>query len=87
MTYKIALESEAEDDCEYWERYNQRYFTKIRELLIDIKKHPFEGIGKPELLKHDLHGFWSRHINKKHRILYAVKGDLITIYRCRGHYI
>ena len=55
-------------------------------MIEDIKNTPFEGIGKPEELKHNLSGYWSRRINQEHRIVYAVDGDFIKINSLRGHY-
>jgi len=52
----------------------------------DIRRSPFEGIGKPEPLKENLSGFWSRRINDKHRIIYAVEKETVVIIACRGHY-
>ena len=52
----------------------------------DIERHPFEGIGKPEPLKGNLTGLWSRRIDEEHRIVYLVEGDNILIFACRGHY-
>lgn len=65
-------------DFDAWEDY--LYFIK------DIERHPFEGIGKPEPLKGNLTGLWSRRIDEEHRIVYLVEGDNILIFACRGHY-
>ena len=59
---------------------------KIFSLIADIQKHPFEGIGKPEALKYDLAGFWSRRITDEHRLVYQVTDDTIIIIRCKDHY-
>jgi toxin YoeB len=73
-------------DYFYWEEYNQDIVDRIDELLSDIEIHPFTGIGKPEPLKGNLRGYWSRRITEEHRLVYKVKGDLLIIIRCRGHY-
>jgi toxin YoeB len=59
---------------------------KINQLLKDISRNPFEGIGKPEPLKGDLSGFWSRRINQKDRIIYQFKGEVVYIFSLKGHY-
>ena len=59
---------------------------KINELIKDIQRTPFEGRGKPEPLKYDLAGFWSRRINREHRLVYQVVNNTILIYSCRFHY-
>jgi len=59
---------------------------KIEALLSEIKNSPFEGIGKPEALKHEFSGMWSRRVNKEHRILYEVIEDVTFIYSVKGHY-
>ncbi|MBQ6502648.1 MAG: Txe/YoeB family addiction module toxin [Flexilinea sp.] len=74
-----------EDYCE-WQTKNKAIAQKINELTIDILRHPFEGKGKPEGLKHKLSGFWSRRINEEHRIVYAVEEEAIVIISCKGHY-
>lgn len=59
---------------------------KILELITDIQKHPFEGIGKPEPLKGNFTGFWSRRIDDEHRLIYKISDGEITILKCKGHY-
>jgi len=59
---------------------------KIKELLLSIRNTPFQGIGKPEALKYQLAGKWSRRIDREHRIVYAVDGEIIRIYSLKGHY-
>lgn len=60
--------------------------NKIQELLLSIRETPFKGIGKPEALKHQLSGKWSRRINGEHRIIYSVDNNVINIYSLKGHY-
>lgn len=64
----------------------QAEFKKINELIKDISRNPFDGIGKPEALKENLSGFYSRRINYEHRLVYAIKDDTIYIISCKGHY-
>ena len=59
---------------------------RINQLLKDIERSPFDGLGKPEPLKHDLSGYWSRRINEEHRLVYAVEKDNLVIVQCRKHY-
>ncbi|MBY0434647.1 MAG: Txe/YoeB family addiction module toxin [Cyclobacteriaceae bacterium] len=63
-----------------------RLAFKVLELIEDINKQPFTGIGKPEPLKGDFAGFWSRRINDKHRLIYSVSDEAIQIISCKGHY-
>lgn len=64
-----------------------KLIRKFLELVDSIKANPFEGIGKPEALKGDLQGFWSRRINEEHRLVYTVKKDYVVIVRVKGHYL
>ena len=83
---EFLYKDEAEDDLIYWYKTNKSVIKKIELLLKSIKQTPFSGIGKPEALKENLSGYWSRRINREHRILYTVENDIITIYSLRGHY-
>jgi len=84
---EIVLYKDAKDDLEYWRKSGNKVVqNKIQELFVDMKKHPFEGLGKPEPLKYGLTGKWSRRINYEHRIVYTVTGEQINIYSLRGHY-
>ena len=65
---------------------NPKLLKKLFELIEDIDKHPFEGLGKPEALKHELQGKWSRRINQEHRLVYTCNDKAITIYSCLFHY-
>jgi len=66
--------------------YRQKKVEKINELLKDISRNPFSGIGKPESLKHKYSGFWSRRIDDEHRLIYKFEDDEILIIKCRFHY-
>ncbi len=74
-----------EDYCE-WQRINPAIAKKINTLIKDTRRDPFEGIGKPEPLRHDLAGLWSRRINGTDRLTYKVVNDIIVILACKGHY-
>ena len=82
----IGFENNALKQFLYWEKHDKRIFDKITSLLDDARKTPFEGIGKPEPLKHNLKGFWSRRINKEHRLVYKVSEKEITVISCKFHY-
>lgn len=86
---EIVFLPQARRDFEYWKKVgNKAILKKIRDLLEDIKQHPFEGIGKPEPLKNDLRGLWSRRINQEHRLLYEVENGQVRVYvlSMRYHY-
>jgi len=80
------FEKEAIDDLQYWTSTNLKTVKKVVELIGDIQKHPHDGIGKPEALKHNFKGFWSRRITDEHRLIYCVDDDVIMIASCRYHY-
>ena len=88
MSYKIAFLPRARKDFDEWKRNDGKMVERIKELLRDIAEHPYSGIGKPEPLKHNLTGKWSRRINKVDRIVYSVDGDKILVYvfSMMGHY-
>jgi len=85
--YKAKFTRQGDKDYEFWQKYNINVLKRIDELIVDMEEHPFEGKGKPEPLKENLQGYWSRRITGEHRITYMVKGNLIIIARCRGHYL
>lgn len=79
------------EDFEYWIENDPEIIAKIKNLLKEIKSTPFHGMGKPEALKYDLQGYWSRRINAEHRLVYKVSGDKkhsqkCLIIQCRYHY-
>lgn len=73
-------------DLGYWEATNVRMVSKINALITSIELSPFNGLGKPEALKGDLSGWWSRRITKEHRLVYRINAGAIEIARCRYHY-
>ena len=73
-------------DYLYWQKEDRKVIKKINQLLKDIMRSPFDGIGKPEPLKENLTGLWSRRIDDEHRLVYAVETKSILIFSCRGHY-
>jgi toxin YoeB len=74
------------EDLAWWVEYDRKQALKIIKLIQEVQRDPFQGIGKPEKLKHDLSGFWSRRIDKEHRLVYEVLEDKIRILSCRFHY-
>jgi toxin YoeB len=82
----INFTATAFDEYNQWKRDNKKLQDRIADLITDILRDPFDGIGKPEPLKHQLKGFWSRRINDEHRIVYQVTDDAINIISCKDHY-
>lgn len=82
----IQWDADAWDEYCDWQQKDKNVVKRINQLIKDIKRTPFEGIGKPEALKENLSGFWSRRINDEHRIVYAIKDDIAIIISCKGHY-
>ena len=74
-----------EEYC-YWQNQDRKTLKRLNQLLIDIKRNEFAGIGKPEPLKNDLSGFWSRRIDEANRIVYRIVNEQIEIVQCKGHY-
>ncbi len=83
---KFVFVEESWEDYLYWQKVDKKILKRINMLLKDIARHPFDGIGKPEALKHKYQGFWSRRINHEHRLIYQVRGDEIRIVKCRFYY-
>ena len=83
---KIQFTEEAWKDFEWFIDKDKRIVRRIRELLKDIGRHPEEGIGKPERLRFQLSGCWSRRITKEHRLVYKVDKEVVTVISCRYHY-
>ncbi len=77
---------EAWDDYLYWQREDRKILKRINQLVKDIDRSSYEGIGKPEPLKHELQRHWSRRINEEHRLVYRIERDWIVIVSCRTHY-
>lgn len=83
---EIIFSKNAWDDYVSWQMENKRTLRKINKLIKDIQRTPFNGLGKPEPLKYDLAGFWSRRIDLEHRLVYQYRDNEILIYSCRFHY-
>jgi toxin YoeB len=82
----LTFTENAWEDYLYWQKNDKRIVKKINGLLKDIQRTPFEGIGKPEQLKYDLAGYWSRRIDHEHRLVYQVNEEELLVYTCRFHY-
>lgn len=82
----IAWSSNAWSDYLYWQQNDKKLLKRINLLIKDIERHPFEGIGDPEPLKHNWSGYWSRRINLEHRIIYKIESDTVFVVQCRYHY-
>ncbi|HAQ19147.1 MAG TPA: Txe/YoeB family addiction module toxin [Prolixibacteraceae bacterium] len=84
---EIEYTVQAEGDLKYWQRTNNKtILKKIRALLENILETPYSGIGKPEALKHELSGKWSRRITKSDRLVYQIVGNKLYIFSLQGHY-
>ena len=83
---KKIWQEEAWEEYLYWQTQDKKTLKRINALIKDIERSPFEGIGKPEPLKHDLSGYWSRRIDDTNRIVYKVNNDILEIAQCRTHY-
>ncbi len=83
---RILWEDRGWDDYIYWQTQDKKTLKRINALIKDIKRSPFEGIGKPEPLKNNLSGMWSRRIDEENRIVYYEEEGILYIISCRGHY-
>ena len=88
MDYHVDFTDRAKEDIDKHKKAgNKVVLNKIFIFLIELSEHPFSGTGKPELLKYDLSGVWSRRLNKEHRLLYEVENKDVTILSAYGHYL
>lgn len=83
---KLIFSEPSWEDYLYWQKTDRKILKRITTLLRDIKRSPFEGIGKPEALRHGLSGYWSRRITEEHRIVYKLTEDAVLIAQLRYHY-
>lgn len=83
---KIVFSEHAWEDYLYWQKTDRKTLQRINALISEVQRAPFEGVGKPEPLKHALSGYWSRRINDEHRIVYKVDDDAVLIAQLRYHY-
>lgn len=85
MSNIMFTERAWEEYC-YWQTQDKKTLKRINQLLVDIKRNNFSGMGKPEPLKNNFSGFWSRRIDGANRIFYKIEGEFIQIIQCKGHY-
>lgn len=83
---KLSFLEDAWEDYLYWSQTDKATVKKINQLIKDCMREPFSGIGKPEPLKFDMSGCWSRRITSEHRLVYRIEGDTLVIVQCRYHY-
>jgi toxin YoeB len=83
---KLIFSEHAWNDYLHWQKTNKKILKRINLLIKDVRRSPFEGIGKPEPLKHALSGYWSRRINDEHRFVYKVSNGSMLIAQLRYHY-
>ncbi|WP_410498434.1 Txe/YoeB family addiction module toxin [Chitinibacter sp. S2-10] len=83
---KVTFTEKAWEQFEYWQSSDRIVVKRIMVLIRDIQREPFAGIGKPEPLRHQYSGFWSRRINEEHRLVYCVQDEVLIIVQCRYHY-
>ncbi|GIH73169.1 Txe/YoeB family addiction module toxin [Sphaerimonospora thailandensis] len=83
---KILFTPEAWDDYLWWQQNDRATLKRLNRLIEDICRNGYEGIGKPEPLRQNLSGFWSRRLTTEHRIVYAIEADTVQIVACRTHY-
>jgi toxin YoeB len=83
---RIVFSQHAWEDYLFWQMADRKVVQRINTLIRDIQRTPFEGVGKPEPLRHALSGYWSRRITDEHRIVYKVEGDALMIAQLRYHY-
>ena len=74
------------NDYLYWQENDRKILQRVNELIRDALRNPFTGIGKPELLRNNLKGWWSRRVTQEHRFIYRVDGESLLIMQCRFHY-
>ena len=83
---RVIFSERAWTEYLYWQKTDRKIVKRINTLIQEIQRTPFEGIGKPEPLKHALSGYWSRRITDEHRLVYRVKGDALLVAQLRYHY-
>jgi toxin YoeB len=87
MTYRLDFTKKTQEDIAFHKRSgNKNVLSKIAIILYELTEHPFTGSGKPEPLKHNLSGMWSRRINREHRLVYEVFKTAVVVLQAKGHY-
>lgn len=83
---KLIFAEQAWEDYLYWQKTDRKILARINNLIQEIRREPFSGIGKPEPLRHALAGYWSRRINDEHRIIYKIQDNSVLLAQLRFHY-
>lgn len=83
---RLLWEEHAWENYTYWQTQDKKTLKRINLLIKDIQRNPYDGIGEPEPLKHNLSGWWSRRIDAANRVVYKIEGDSVIIASCKGHY-
>jgi toxin YoeB len=90
MALRVEFTTTGWDDYCHWVEHDRRMVERVHELIKDIGRDPFKGLGKPEPLRHELAGFWSRRMDGEHRLVYAMEGNRqarkVVVLMCRYHY-
>lgn len=82
----LSWTDKAWEDYLFWQENDRKILKRINTLIRDAQRNPFDGLGNPEPLKHQFSGFWSRRIDREHRLVYQVENDILLIAQCRFHY-
>ena len=83
---KLVFSEHAWRDYLHWQKADRKLLRRVNSLIQDILRSPYDGLGKPEPLRHGLDGYWSRRIDSEHRLVYKVESDAVLIAQCRHHY-
>ena len=83
---RLVFSDQAWDDHLHWQKHDRKMVERINKLILEVRREPFSGIGKPEPLKHAFAGFWSRRIDDEHRMVYRIEGDALLLAQLRYHY-
>ncbi len=83
---KLVFDDQAWDDYLYWQQHDKKLLKRLNGLIKECMRTPFEGTGKPEPLRGSLSGWWSRRLDREHRLVYRMEGDNLLIAQCRYHY-
>ena len=83
---RLVFSQNAWQDYLFWQETDKKMLRRINDLIRDIERNGYQGIGKPEPLRYDLAGYWSRRINSEHRIVYKIEGDAVLLAQLRYHY-
>ena len=83
---ELKWDFDAWEDYLYWQSQDKKILKRINQLIKDMRRDPFNSIGKPEPLKGNLTGLWSRRIDERHRIVYLIENEALLIFSCKGHY-